>query len=442
MPNVAVVGAQWGDEGKGKIVDLVAGRFHAVARYQGGPNAGHTVTLGTRRHALHHVPSGAFHPDVRLVIGNGTVLDLAGLERELGALREAGVEIEGRLFVSDRAHVILSAMVEMDALSETTAAEGVRIGTTKRGIGPAYEAKAARNGIRIADLFHPDYLVERVRALLDGPGGRRLREAGKDPGDPRAIAEQAHEAGERIAPFVADTALLLNRWMDEGKSVLFEGAQGALLDVDHGSYPFVTSSSTVAGGLCIGLGVAPTRVDGVVGVFKAYATRVGSGPLPTEILDGPEGRGELLRKRGREYGTTTGRPRRCGWFDGAAARHAQRLNRFDAAGLTLLDVLDVFEEIRVCVGYRLDGRMIESIPASAVDAARVEPVYETLPGWRQDTSGVRSWSSLPDEARRFVDRLGEVIGCEIALVGVGPERSQSVVRPGSWLESRLGLAGP
>ncbi len=439
MPNVAVVGAQWGDEGKGKIVDLVSVGFDAVARYQGGPNAGHTVTLGTRRHALHHVPSGAFHASVRLVIGNGAVLDLAGLEQELGALRDAGVGIEGRLFLSDRAHVILPAMVEIDAIAEAAASEGARIGTTRRGIGPAYEAKAARSGIRVADLFHPEHLTERVRALLDGPLGRRLREAGKAPDDARLVAEQAYDAGRRLQPFVADTCLLLNRWMDEGKSVLFEGAQGTLLDLDHGSYPYVTSSGTVAGGLCTGLGVAPTRVDGVFGVFKAYATRVGGGPLPTEILDGPEGVGERLRRRGREYGTTTGRPRRCGWFDGAAARYAHRLNRFDAVGVTLLDVLDVFEEIRVCVAYRLDGRTLESIPASTPEAARVEPVYETLPGWGQDITGVRSWAKLPPEARRFADRLGEVIGAEVALVGVGPERSQSVVRPGSWLERRLGV---
>jgi adenylosuccinate synthase len=437
MPNIAVVGAQWGDEGKGKVVDLLSERFDVVARYQGGPNAGHTVTIGGKRHALHHVPSGVFRPDVRIVIGNGMVLDLEKLLAELGSLADASVDLDGRLFISDRAHVILPPMAMIDALAESSSSEP--LGTTKRGIGPTYEAKAARSGLRIADLAETALLEERVRRLVVGPIGSRLRAAGQDPGDPEALARDAHARFGKLERYVADTALLLNRWMDEGKSVLFEGAQGALLDLDHGSYPYVTSSSTLAGGLCAGLGVSPRRVDGVLGVFKAYATRVGTGPMPTELLDGAEGHGETLRKRGREYGTTTGRPRRCGWFDGVAAGHANRLNRFDAACVMLLDVLDAFDEIVLCTGYRLDGKSIESIPASIAAGNRIEPVYETLPGWKSDTTGVRAWDDLPAAARSYLDRLGAIIRSEISLVSVGPDRTQSIVRPGSWLARELSV---
>jgi adenylosuccinate synthase len=263
-----------------------------------------------------------------------------------------------------------------------------------------------------------------------------LRGVGQDPG---AAAREACAAGERLVRFAADTSALLNGWIDEGKSVLFEGAQGTMLDLDHGSYPFVTSSNTLAGGLCAGLGVAPTRVDGAIGVFKAYATRVGGGPLPTELADGPGGLGERLRQRGREYGTTTGRPRRCGWFDGVAAAYAQRLNRFDAACVTLLDVLDAFSEVRICVAYRFEGGQTRGVPAAADLAESWEPVYETLPGWRRDLSGIRTWTDLPAECRAYLDRIEKVSGAEVALVSVGPDRSQSIVRPGSWLQRTLGI---
>jgi len=437
MANIAVIGAQWGDEGKGKVVDLVSDRFEVVARFQGGPNAGHTVTIDGRSHALHHVPSGIFRSGVRAVIGNGTVLDLGKLLDELDRLTEIGVDFRDRLFISDRAHVILPLMTRLDKLSESSCDDASRIGTTLRGIGPTYEAKAARWGIRVAELSDRAYLVERVARVLDGPVGRRLREAGEDPGAPERIADEAFRHGQRLRPWVCDTSLILNGWMDEGKSVLFEGAQGTLLDLDHGSYPFVTSSTTTVGGLCGGLGVAPSRIDGVLGVFKAYGTRVGGGPMPTELDDGPAGFGQRIRDRGKEYGTTTGRPRRCGWFDGVAAAYANRLNRYDNACITLLDVLDAFEEIRVCVGYRLDGRDLRTVPASAAEAARIEPVWESLPGWGEDTTGVRRWEELPARARAYLDRLGEIIGAPVGLVGVGPDRSQSIVRPGSWLADTL-----
>ena len=437
MPNVAVVGAQWGDEGKGKVVDLLSERFDVVARFQGGPNAGHTVIFGEQRHALHHVPSGVFREGVRIVIGNGTVIDLAKLLDELNSLLEAGIQLDGRLFISDRAHVILPILKQIDALAESSAQENDRIGTTLRGIGPTYEAKAARWGVRVADLADPAHLTTRIEKVLQGPAGKRLADAGQDPGDPAAIAREAFEQGQRLAPFVTDTAMALNDWIDEGASVLFEGAQGTLLDLDHGSYPFVTSSSTLVGALCGGLGIAPTRLTGAMGVFKAYATRVGAGPMPTELEDGPDGNGSRLRQRGHEFGTTTGRPRRCGWFDGVAARYANRINRFDAVCVMLLDVLDTFTEISVCTGYRLDGKEIRGVPASFRLAEAIDPVYETLAGWESDTTAVRRWEDLPHQARNYVDRLGEIIGTEVALVGVGPDRSQSVIRPGSWLERQL-----
>jgi adenylosuccinate synthase len=286
-------------------------------------------------------------------------------------------------------------------------------------------------------MADPHELQERIERLFEGPEGRRVRDAGEACGDAAEAAREAHAQYRRFATHVTDTALLINDWFDAGLNVLFEGAQGTLLDLDHGSYPFVTSSSTVTGGLCAGLGVAPSMITGVLGVFKAYATRVGGGPMPTELDDGPAGFGQRLRDSGHEYGTTTGRPRRCGWFDGVAARYAQRINRFNGACVMKLDVLDSLEEIQVCSGYRLDGRELRGFPASVAQAERIEPVYESLPGWNCDTTGVREWDGLPEAARRYLERLGEIVGTEISFVGVGPERSQCVIRPGSWLERQL-----
>ncbi|MCP3982263.1 MAG: adenylosuccinate synthase [bacterium] len=439
MPNIAVVGAQWGDEGKGKVVDLLSSHFSVVARFQGGPNAGHTVIFGDQKFALHHVPSGVFRAGTRIVVGNGTVIDLEQLLAELETLRQANIELGGRFFISDRAHVILPLWKGLDKLRETTADATSKIGTTLRGIGPTYEAKAARWGVRMGDLAELEHLEDRVRRIIEGPAGDRLRDAGIDPGQPAAVAREAHELWKQVAATVTDTATLLNDWIDEGHGVLFEGAQGTLLDVDHGSYPFVTSSNTLTGALCAGLGVAPTRLTGTVGVFKAYGTRVGSGPMPTELDDGPEGNGQKLRDRGHEFGTTTGRPRRCGWFDGVAARYATRINRFDGACVMLLDVLDAFDEIDVCVGYRLDGEELKTFPASIAACERIEPIYETLPGWKSDTTAIRRWDRLPAEAVRYVERLGEIAGTEITMVGVGPDREQSIVKPGSWLSRTLDL---
>jgi adenylosuccinate synthase len=437
VPNIAVVGGQWGDEGKGKVVDLISEHFDVVARFQGGPNAGHTVTIGDKRHAVHHVPSGVFRPGVRIVIGNGTVIALEKLLDELDQLLEAGFELDGRMFISDRAHVILPLMQRLDALSEKAADAASKIGTTLRGIGPTYEAKAARWGIRMADLADPVHLQSRIQKMIDGAAGQRIREAGDDPGDAASAAAQAHAQWKRLAPFVADTAMLLNDWIDAGSNVLFEGAQGLLLDLDHGSYPYVTSSNTMAGGVCAGLGLAPKLVGGVLGVFKAYSTRVGSGPMPTECDDGPQGVGQRLRDRGHEYGTTTGRPRRCGWLDGVAARYAMRINRYDCICVTLLDVLDAFEQIKVCVGYRVDGKEMNSVPPSLALAEKIAPIYESFEGWNEDTTRIQRWDDLPAAAKRYLERVGEIIGADVALAGVGPERTQSLVRPGSWLARNL-----
>jgi len=290
----------------------------------------------------------------------------------------------------------------------------------------------------VGDLADRERLEGRLSRIFEGPVGRRVREAGEECDSAATVARVAHEQWKRFAEHVTDTALLLNDWFDEGLSVLFEGAQGTLLALDHGSYPYVTSSCTLTGGLCAGLGVAPSRITGSLGVFKAYTTRVGEGPMPSELDDGPDGFGQQLRDRGHEYGTTTGRPRRCGWFDGIAASYANRINRFEGACITKLDVLDTLEELLVCVGYRLDGRELRGLPASVADAARIEPVYEKMPGWSSDTTGIRSWDGLPEAARAYLHRLGEIIGTEVALVGVGPERTQSIIRPGSWLEGQLG----
>jgi len=437
MPNIAVVGAQWGDEGKGKIVDLLSERFHVVARFQGGPNAGHTVIIDDQRFALHHIPSGVFRPEVKIVIGNGMVLEPGKMLDEMDGLVEAGLKLDGRLFISDRAHVILPIMKQLDSISESAAGEGKKIGTTLRGIGPTYQAKAARWGIRIGDLGDEATLREKIEAIFAGHEGRRVRDAGEELGSAAEVAKVAHGQWQRFARYVTDTALLINDWFDEGLDVLYEGAQGTLLDLDHGSYPFVTSSSTVTGGLCAGLGVAPSMIHGSVGVYKAYTTRVGGGPMPSELDDDAEGFGQQLRDRGHEYGTTTGRPRRCGWFDGVAARYSYRINRFTGACVTKLDVLDDLKEIRICTGYRIDGKEVRGFPASVVESARIEPVNETLRGWNCDTTAVRKWDDLPQAARDYLARLGELIGTPVVLVGVGPERSQCVVRPGSWLEETL-----
>jgi adenylosuccinate synthase len=426
MANVVVVGMQWGDEGKGKIVDLVCPAFDAVVRFQGGHNAGHTVRFGDRHFSLRLIPSGILHEGMACVLGNGMVISPEAFLGELEELRAAGVDASGRLFISDRATVLLPTHVALDQAREL--ARGVTaIGTTSRGIGPAYESKAGRYGLRMVDLAADD-VEERlddwlaiVRPQLAALGS----DAAPELLDAAALAVRCREWGEQLAPHVAATETLLHGWLAEGRPLLFEGAQGALLDIDHGTFPFVTSSSASAGGAATGTGVPPTAIDGVLGLLKAYTTRVGAGPFTTELDDET---GEFLRKRGNEYGTVTGRPRRCGWLDLVAARYARRLNGVDGIALTKLDVLDDVPEIRLCTAYRIGGREVTDFPASRADLAAAEPVYRTVPGWRSPTAGKLEWDDLPAAARDYVRCIEDELDAPVVIVSTGPRREETILR--------------
>jgi adenylosuccinate synthase len=421
MANVIVVGAQWGDEGKGKIVDLITERFHIVARYQGGHNAGHTVIIEDHKYILHLIPSGILHPDKVCVIGNGVVIDPFALDEELRMLQ--GFEVQGRLFISNRAHLIMPYHGALDRAEEDRLATD-RIGTTSRGIGPCYEDKMGRRGIRMGDLLYPDLFRAKVRAsvefknrVLSSVYGAAGLDAGK-------ISEEYLTMAEKLLPFVTDTAEFLNQAIREGKSILFEGAQGTLLDVDHGTYPFVTSSNATAGGACTGTGVGPGRIDGTIGIAKAYTTRVGGGPFPTEKTDAI---GERIRTRGAEFGSSTGRPRRCGWFDSVVVRYAAMLNDLDTLVITKLDVLDELEEIQICVAYQHCGERLHSFPTEVGILSEVEPVYETHPGWRQDTSRIRDYDGLPANAKSYLHRLSELTERDISIISTGPDRRETII---------------
>ncbi len=416
---IVVVGAQWGDEGKGKLVDVLAEQADVVVRYQGGANAGHTVVVGDRQFVLHQIPSGILHAGASCVVGNGVVLDPETFFAELDELGEQGIDVRGRLFISDRAHVVLPYHKLLDQASE----KQQQIGTTGRGIGPTYEDKIGRRGVRVADLCRATmprgYLAERIdraNALLGmmGASGRA------DLDEHLALVERL---AARLRPLATDTGLLVHRALREGQKVLLEGAQGALLDVDHGTYPFVTSSNTTAGGAAIGAGIGPTEIDGVLGVVKAYTTRVGNGPLPTEAGGDLE---ERLRTLGGEFGATTGRPRRCGWFDATVVRYSVRVNGLTGLAVTKLDVLDSFAEIPVCTAYRLDGAECSEVPSDVELLGRVEPVYETLPGWQQPTDEARKLADLPPAARAYLDRLQDLAGAPIRYVSVGTRRDQII----------------
>jgi len=418
--NVVVLGAQWGDEGKGKIVDLLTRHFSIVARYQGGHNAGHTVYVGGTKFILRLIPSGIFHPGVTCVIGNGVVVDPEALFAEVEELAKHGLEIGNRIAISDKAHVILPYHRDLDLLSEARRGERL-IGTTSRGIGPAYEDKIARRGIRVCDLADPAALERSVRDNVTA----RNRLVQDSTMDWRPVLEQLLEYGKRMRPWVTDVSLLLAEAMREGRPILFEGAQGTLLDIDHGTYPYVTSSNASVGGVCTGLGVGPRAVGGVMGVVKAYTTRVGEGPLPTELFGEA---GERLREGGHEYGAVTGRPRRCGWYDAVAARYSVRINGIDALALTKLDVLDGLERIEICTAYRCNGRTLTEFPSDMVQLAACEPVYESIAGWSAPTRGLRQFDELPMAARRYIARLEEVSGVPVAIVSTGSERDDTVFR--------------
>jgi len=431
--NIAVLGAQWGDEGKGKIVDMLTPHFSAVARYQGGHNAGHTVYVQGKKFVLHLIPSGILHPGVTCLIGNGVVVDPEALFAEVEGLARAGVAVDGRLLVSEKAHVILPYHRELDVLSEARRGER-RIGTTSRGIGPAYEDKIGRRGIRVRDLLGDRAaLAEEVRENVSA----RNHIIKDSTLDWKPVFDRVVLAGERMRPWVTDVSLSLHRLMADGKAVLFEGAQATLLDIDHGTYPFVTSSNASVGGVCTGLGVPPRAIGGVLGVAKAYTTRVGEGPLPTELS------GELadrLRESGQEYGASTGRPRRCGWFDAVVVRYSARINGLDAVALTKLDVLDGLPEVLICTGYKTSAETLTEFPADLRLLSAAEPVYERMPGWTTPSKGVARFEALPEEARRYVRRLEEVSGVDIAIISTGSDRSETIVKPGSVVDRWLSPA--
>lgn len=426
MSNILVIiGAQWGDEGKGKIVDLLAERFDLVARYQGGHNAGHSVQVGSRSFVLHLIPSGIVHPGKQCVLGNGMVIDPKAFFEEVAYLNSQDLEATPeRILVSSRAHLILPYHRALDHTSEERLGNE-RVGTTLRGIGPAYEDKAGRRGIRAADALVPEVLRSRIERNLED-ANRIIVAYGGQPLEANQVFDETSQMVEHLAPFVTDTIRFLNRAARDGRSILIEGAQATLLDVDHGTYPFVTSSNTTAGGASTGTGLAPHRITGVLGIVRTYTTRVGEGPFPTEMLGAEAEVGHLIRERGREYGASTGRPRRCGWFDAFATRYAAEINGFTSVALTKLDVLDALDEIKVCTGYRLDGRPLDSFPAVAADLRRVEPVYTILPGWQTSTIGTTQWDALPAKARQYVDFLKREVDCEIGLISTGPERGQTI----------------
>ena len=423
--NIAIIGAQWGDEGKGKVVDLLTPRFSIVARYQGGHNAGHTVYVRGEKFVLHLIPSGILHPQVTCVIGNGVVVDPQALFREVDGLAAHRIDADGRLLVSEKAHLILPYHRELDVLSEARRGER-RIGTTSRGIGPAYEDKIARRGLRVCDLARPQVVEEHVRENVSA----RNKVILDTELEWRAVLDDLLALGERLRPLSADTSAVLVRAIERGESVLFEGAQGTMLDVDHGTYPFVTSSNASVGGVCTGLGVPAKAISGVLGVAKAYTTRVGEGPLPTE-LDGPLG--HQLRESGQEYGASTGRPRRCGWYDAVAVRYAARLNGLDALALTKLDVLDGMERLDLCTAYRCGDRVLTDFPADLQVLADCEPIYESIPGWSEPTKGVRDFASLPSAAQAYVRALEQASGVPAAIISTGSDRDDTIVREDSVL---------
>lgn len=421
MPAMVIVGMQWGDEGKAKVLDALCDEIDIVVRFQGGANAGHTVYVGKERYAFHLVPSGILHENKVCVIANGCVVDPAQLLKEIDALHQRGVKVDGsNLKLSDRAQIVMPYHKLVDQLSEKRKeASGKKIGTTGRGIGPAYVDKIARSGIRVSDLLNPEFLRERVSARLDELNAVLQHVYGEKPLDPKAVADEVLASAERLKPCIADTAQYLNAALDAKKRLLFEGAQGTLLDIDHGTYPYVTSSNSTAGGAATGSGVSPKRIETALGVVKAYTTRVGAGPFPTELLDA---QGEALRQRGGEFGTTTGRPRRCGWFDAVAVRYAVEVSGVDALALTKLDVLTGERELKICTHYTVDGRKLERFPADLSLVERAQPVYETMPGWSETLDACRRFSELPASAQAYVKRLEQCSGAPVRYIGVGAAR--------------------
>jgi adenylosuccinate synthase len=419
MSVTILVGSQWGDEGKGKIVDILSEKFDIVARYQGGANAGHTVEIGEKKYILHLIPSGILRDNCICVIGNGVVIDPTALLEEIDLLESFGIKVEGRLFISHNAHLIMPYHKLLDSINES---RDNKIGTTGKGIGPCYIDKYARKGIRIVDLLNKKILEEKIRSNMKEKNDLLWKLYEREGLDVEQIIKSYLEFDKRIDKYIKDVPQYLNNAISEGKSILLEGAQGALLDVDHGTYPYVTSSNPTSGGACTGTGIPPNKIDTVVGIVKAYTTRVGMGPFPTELLDSD---GDKLRKIGAEFGATTGRPRRCGWFDAPLVKYSSTINGLDAVALTKLDVLSGFSEIKVCVSYRLDGKMLKSFPTDVERLSNVEPVYETFPGWETDISSCTSYEMLPGKTKDYLNFISETACIKINIVSVGPKRAQT-----------------
>lgn len=431
---IVIIGAQWGDEGKGKVVDLLADRFDIVARYQGGHNAGHSVYVGDKAFVLRLLPSGIIHEDSVCVLGNGMVIDPKAFFEEVDQMTAKGILVTPeRLKVSSRAHLIMPYHRALDHTSEERLGNE-KIGTTLRGIGPAYEDKAGRRGIRVSDALVPDLLKLRIERNLE-EANRIIVLYGREPLRADEILAEISPLVERLRPFVSETSHYLAEAKKQNKKILLEGAQATLLDVDHGTYPYVTSSNPTAGGAAVGAGIPPHHISGVLGIVRTYATRVGEGPFPTEMLDAEEEMANLIRQRGNEYGSVTKRPRRCGWFDAVATKYAAELNGFDSVALTKLDVLDALEEIKVCVGYEIEGKRIDTFPAVSADLNKIKPIYETLDGWKSDTLGATKIEDLPKNARKYVEFLSNSIGVEIGLISTGPERDQTIILQDSIMES-------
>ncbi|KEO81332.1 adenylosuccinate synthase [Tumebacillus flagellatus] len=421
MATVVVVGTQWGDEGKGKITDYLAEKAGVVARYQGGNNAGHTIWIKGIEYKLHLIPSGIFYPEKICVIGNGMVVNPKALVSELNYLKEKGVSTEG-LRISDRAHLVLPYHLKLDELEEESKGDA-KIGTTKKGIGPAYMDKAARIGIRMVDLLDAEEFASALKRNLHLKNDLLVKLYGAEPFNFDDIYNEYLGYAEILRPYITDTSVVLNEEIDKGTDILFEGAQASMLDIDQGTYPYVTSSNPAAGGVTIGSGVGPTKINKVIGVVKAYSTRVGDGPFPTELLDET---GDFIRNQGREFGTTTGRARRCGWFDALVVRHARRVSGLDGMALTRIDILTGLEELKVCVGYEYNGETLRETPTSLKVLGLCKPIYETLPGWSEDISGVRSYDELPENAKAYIRKLEEATGVKLAILSVGPGREQTI----------------
>lgn len=425
MSVTIIVGAQWGDEGKGKIVDLLSREADIVARYQGGANAGHTLVIGSQKYVLHLIPSGILHPGVQCVIGNGVVIDPVALMDEIATLTANGISISGRLFISHRAHLIMPYHKLLDTARERTSEAPV--GTTGRGIGPAYIDKASRSGIRIVDLLNRETLSEKLRLNLAEKNTVLKKLYDQPELDIEKIIQEYVSFDTQIDPFITDTAQFLNEAVRAGKRILLEGAQGALLDMDHGTYPFVTSSNPTSGGACTGLGLPPTAVSTILGVVKAYSTRVGNGPFPTELSDET---GERLRSIGSEFGATTGRPRRCGWLDAVALQYSVMINGISEIALTKMDVLNDFPSLQICTGYRLQGKKVKFFPADSVTLEQVEPEYETLAGWQCSLAGIRRYNDLPVQAQRYIQRVEELTGAAVTYISTSPDRDDTIIRRG------------